>query len=83
MVSNTPILVYGPADIAQVQYAKEEGWGLVVDRKDTNLLKNGIKNLISDSYLREKIIKRAAFIALKKHDENIVRTRFHNTLCSI
>ena len=83
LVSSTPILVYGPGDIAQVKYAKEDGWGLVVDKKDLDLLKKGLISLISNSVLCEKIIKRAALVALKNHDQNIVRKEFHNALCSI
>ena len=34
MASGTPILVYGPRGVAQVDYAAREGWGHVVSERD-------------------------------------------------
>ena len=80
LICNVPIFVYGPIDVAQVEYAKKEGWGYIVDKKDPKLVLLKLKKLIQDNYLRTKLLKNANTLALKKHDINIVRKDFQNTL---
>jgi glycosyltransferase involved in cell wall biosynthesis len=77
MASGTPILVYGPADLAQVRYAIREGWGYVVSQKGIRYVKQGLLKLINDNALRQSLSDTSKFQARKNYDANIVRSRFH------
>jgi glycosyltransferase involved in cell wall biosynthesis len=80
LVSGTPILVYGPAGMAQVDYARQAGWGLVVDRRDGEALVAAIRRLAEDLALRRSLSETARRIAAARHDSARVRTGFQTTL---
>ncbi len=82
LVSGTPILVYGPAGVAQVEYAREAGWGHVVDVPDPALLRAAIKDLASNATLRGALSGTARRIAAERHDDATVRARFQAALAS-
>lgn len=80
LVSGTPILVYGPAHVAQVQYAKAVGWGLVIDRRDDEALAEGLARLASDAAIRRTVAATAMKTARDRHDAATVRRQFQATL---
>jgi glycosyltransferase involved in cell wall biosynthesis len=80
LVSGTPILVYGPAAVAQVDYARAAGWGHVVDQRDAAALVGAIKHLASDPILRQALSATARRVAAERHDSAAVRTGFQSTL---
>ena len=78
--SGTPVLAYGPAETAQIRYAMDRGWALVVTDRSTDKLKIGIKRIMSDMSLREKL-STAARAAAAHHDAGTVRAGFQELLC--
>ena len=80
MMSGTPILVYGPPDVASIEYAIEEKWAYVVAIQDKIALKKAINKLVSDPGLREKLGRRAQEIGLRDFDANKIRKRFSEEL---
>jgi hypothetical protein len=80
MASGTPILVYGPRGVAQVDYAAREGWGLVVSDRDCAGLDLGFRRILSDGPLRESVRVRAQTLAAANHDSARVRGRFQDAL---
>ena len=78
----TPILVYGPAEVAQVSYAKKAGWGMPVTVRDMNVLKLAFKRLATDMQLRQDLAGQARQIAAAHHDARVVRARFQAALAS-
>jgi glycosyltransferase involved in cell wall biosynthesis len=82
LVSGTPVLVYGPAGVAQVEYAREAGWGHVVDVPDPAMLRAAIKLLAGDRTLREALSATARRVAAERHDDATVRTAFQATLAT-
>jgi glycosyltransferase involved in cell wall biosynthesis len=80
LVSGTPILVYGPSGVAQVDYAREAGWGHVVDQPDRTVLANAIKRLAGDLTLRRELSAAARRLAAGRHDSTIVRAGFQTAL---
>ena len=80
LVSGTPILVYGPSGVAQVDYAREVGWGHVVDRPGRTALASAIKRLAGDLTLRRELSAAARRLAAGRHDSTIVRTGFQTAL---
>jgi glycosyltransferase involved in cell wall biosynthesis len=82
LVSGTPVLVYGPAGVAQVEYARAAGWGHVVDVPDPGLLRDAIKDLARNRTLREALSTTARRIAAERHDDATIRARFQAALAA-
>lgn len=82
LVSGTPVLVYGPAEAAQVRYALDAGWGHVTAERSPATLKAAFKKIIIDQSLRGRL-SGAARETAKNHDSAIVRSAFQNMLCQI
>ena len=80
MASGTPILVYGPVEIGQVQYAEKAGWGLVVSACDAVALKKAIMRLSKDRDLRERLSKKALKTAISHHDAKMVQQKFKGVI---
>lgn len=82
MISGTPILLYGPSDIATTRYAEREGWGYVVSKRSEVALQEALRNLISDQALRERLGRRAQELASERHDAAKVRPMFWEALAT-
>jgi glycosyltransferase involved in cell wall biosynthesis len=80
MASGTPILVYGPRGIAQVDYAERERWGHVVSAREPSALDSGLRQILSEPALRESLRLRAQATAAANHDSVTVRGRFQDAL---
>jgi len=78
----TPILVYGPAQVAQVSYATKAGWGMPVTVRDMGALKDAIRRLATDMQLRQELSGRARQMAAAHHDARVVREQFQAALSS-
>jgi glycosyltransferase involved in cell wall biosynthesis len=76
----TPILAYGPAEVAQISYAKKAGWGMPVTKRDLGELKMALKRLATDSQLRQELSARARQMASIHHDARVVRKQFQEAL---
>jgi glycosyltransferase involved in cell wall biosynthesis len=81
LASGTPILVYGPQGVAQVEYARDSGWGRVVDRQGIDALASAVRHMIGDSALRQALSTKAKEAARENHDAKKVRGAFHDALC--
>jgi glycosyltransferase involved in cell wall biosynthesis len=77
--SGTPVLAYGSAETAQIRYATDSGWALVVSDQSAETLKAALKRVVSDISLRKRL-SAAARSAAANHDAGIVRTRFQEIL---
>ena len=80
MLSGTPVLVYGPPDLAQVDYAAREGWGMVVDERSQARLVDALRRLLTDTALRRRYTERAREVAFARHDLQTVRGNFQAVL---
>ncbi len=81
LVSGTPVLVYGPTDVAQVGYARDRAWGHVVSQRDPTTLQEGIRRILGDTGLRARLSQTARAVAAAEHDAEQVRRRFQRVLC--
>lgn len=77
--SGTPVLVYGSDETAQVRYAADNGWGLVVAEPSLAKLKSGLKQIVLDGALRRRL-STAARSAVCNHDARVVRGAFQKLL---
>ena len=73
MMSERPVLVYGPPEIGTVEYATREGWGFVVSEKSISVLREAVRSLINDASLREKLVTTGKRVAMRNHDGIAVR----------
>jgi glycosyltransferase involved in cell wall biosynthesis len=80
MASGTPCLVYGPAGLPVVEYARREGWGLVVDDPAPEALDQAIVRIKGDAGLREKLGRRARELVRLRHDACVVAEKFRRQL---
>jgi glycosyltransferase involved in cell wall biosynthesis len=80
LASGTPILVHGPAGVAQVDYAAREGWGVVVNDRAPQALDAALRRILCDEALREKLHRRAQAVAREHHDTARVRAMFQDAL---
>jgi glycosyltransferase involved in cell wall biosynthesis len=80
LASGTPILVYGPRGVAQVDYAAREGWGHVVSEQDVAAVDRGLRRILTDQGLRESLHRRAQVVASANHDMTQVREGFQDAL---
>ncbi len=76
----TPILAYGPEEVAQIAYAATAGWGLVVTTRDIEQLKRAFRQLSTDMSLRAELTGHARTAAAQRHDAPIVRSEFQAAL---
>ena len=80
LMSNVPILLYGPKNIAQIEYARTYGWGVVVDEDNREKLQDIIKNTVLNQELKSTLIEKAKKTACSNHDQNKVVKRFQDKI---
>ncbi len=59
LVSGVPILVHAPRDSQLSRWAREHGWGLVIDEEDDDALRAGASRLLTDEDLRASLVAKA------------------------
>lgn len=79
----TPILAYGPGEVAQISYANKAGWGMAVTVRDMERLKRAFRQLATDMPLRVTLSKHARSVAAEKHDAHVVRFKFQSALAGV
>jgi glycosyltransferase involved in cell wall biosynthesis len=82
LVTGTPILAYGPPGVAQIEYAREAGWGFLVERRDPAALTAAIRRLAGDLALRRRLAAAARQVAATRHDSATVRGSFQAVLAA-
>ena len=80
MQSGVPVLVYGPAGVAQVDYACEHGWGYPVTERGVENVAAAIKKLMTEAPLRQQLTAKARQLAEDRHDIKTVRAQFRAAL---
>jgi len=80
MASGTPILFFGPSEIASAEYAIKDKWAYVVDKNDGDSLKRGLLELMSDPDLRGEIGANANRVAQRDFEASNIRESFHKAL---
>jgi glycosyltransferase involved in cell wall biosynthesis len=83
LASGTPILAYGPAEVAQIRYALASGWAHVVCERGARSVREGLRRLLADAPLRTSLSERARRTAAQFHDSTSVRTRFQSRLAQL
>lgn len=74
--SGKPILVYAPPFSHVARYAKETGFGLVVNQEGDEPLQEAIRRLQTDKNLQKDLVAHARQAFLDNHEEQGVLSRF-------
>lgn len=80
MMSEQPILLYGPPEAGVVDYGLREGWAYVVPQRDKQALYEAVRALLTDEALRHKLVARGREVAARYHEAAIVREAFRQAL---
>lgn len=80
MISGSPVLVYGPPDLATVAYAARAGWGYTVTERGGTALRSALRKLADDVTVRGQLGRRAIDLARRNHDAVSVTLAFRNAL---
>jgi glycosyltransferase involved in cell wall biosynthesis len=83
MMSGRPSLVYGPAGVGVVEYARSERWAKVVDRPDREALASAVRNLLKDPMEAQAQVTQARGVALRNHQIQQVRESFRSMLVGL
>lgn len=83
MASGTAVFVYGPAGLPVVEYARREGWGMIVDSRDPNRVKEALRELIGSEALRKKFGQTAQKLAADRHDAKAVSEELRQLLVRV
>jgi len=79
LASGCPILVHAPKDAYITWYAKNKGWGGVVDKYDTDLLRKELLKMLEDkSYCNQLVTNAKETLIL--HNSKIVANKLLNTI---
>ncbi len=80
LASGTPVLVYGPPDVAQVDDALRHEWGLVVADRSLDRLASAFLQLATDPVLAKRLSSNGRRLAKARHDADVVRSDFKKRL---
>lgn len=80
MMSERPILLYGPPEAGVVDYGLREGWAYVVSRRDKQALYEAVRALLSDERLRSQLVARGRQVVAQHHEAAVVREAFRQAL---
>jgi glycosyltransferase involved in cell wall biosynthesis len=78
MYSQVPTIIYSHPVTGIARYAREEGWGMVVDQRSPKLLADSIRELSNNKDLRLRITNAAASTAEKYHRLSQIQESFLN-----
>lgn len=78
LASGTCVLAYGPSEIASMKYLKDNDSALCIESRDA--LEDGLKTIVSDETLRERIANAALELANKNHDRRRVCETIANAM---
>ena len=76
MMSERPILVYASPTTGVMNYARDAGWGCIVQEQNLNKLADALLKLLTNEEYCKKIINKGVEVVLKNHEEYKVKARF-------
>ena len=80
LLTGVPIFVYGPASVAQVDYAIREEWAYVGTDMGVDNIVAALRELMGNPGLRMRLGTKAKKLAEMNHDARIVRSKFRAAL---
>jgi glycosyltransferase involved in cell wall biosynthesis len=82
MMSKKCIVVYGPKYSGTVSYAENDGWALVVKKRNIEMLKEILLEAIAGGERVEKIINNSLKVVSRNHEIGCGKERFYKIITS-
>lgn len=79
LAANKPIIVHAPAYSYVAQYAKEYGWGYVVDQLDKELLKNALFTVKNNPGIQQQLLA-SIQTTIKEHDAQMLASKIREII---
>ena len=83
LMCGTPVLAYGPKEVAQIQFLTERGCAEVVSERDGSALADAIRRLATDEEHRVRLSARAREVALSEFNLPVLRERFQDAIATM
>lgn len=83
LMSGTPVLAYGPVEVAQIEFASEHGCAEVVSQRNQALLVGAIRGLTVDHASRVRLSQRARAVAMEHFNLPVQRARFQSLMSAM
>ena len=80
MASGTPILAYGPSEMAQIRYLMDARAAHIVSERSRDAVSHAIRRLMADENYRAEIGRRAHLLALERHGAAKTRANFRRAV---
>ena len=82
MMAGRPILAYGPAHAGTVEYARKDGWALVVQERSVERLAEALRTLLLEPAVRARLTHQASLCFIRNHDARAARERFERAMAA-
>ena len=83
MMSGRPVLAYGPPYSGTIDYARREGWAVVVAERSAALLRVALQKLLADPQYKSRLLRQSSAVARRNHELLSSRDAFRHALISI
>ena len=83
MLSQSPIIAYGPETIAPISYVLQGGWGIVVTNRSIEMLANSIRRIVTEPSRCARFGELAREAARREHDQTETASRFAKCLFDV
>lgn len=80
MASGTPVIVFGPAGLPVVEYARHQQWGVVIDSNNIQVVKDALRQLMRSEAARERFGTMASELAERNHSAHAVSQQLNRIL---
>ncbi len=80
LASETPLLIHAPADSHVAQYARQEGFGVLVDRADVQAVVDGVREVLDDGATAARRATAGRRLAAERHDVRCVAEKLAEVL---
>ena len=80
LAAGRPVLAYSPRGFAVAEYARESGWGTLVDHRDRAAIQAALRSLLGSEETRKDMGARGQLVALERHDKTTVSARLADQL---
>jgi len=80
LASGSPLIAYGPMDVATIRYLKDTSCAQVVDIRDQEVLISAIKALVEDTNFCQRLGERARVHVAEKLSKRLVQKKFKDYL---
>jgi glycosyltransferase involved in cell wall biosynthesis len=83
MMAGRPVLAYGPAHAGTMEYARKDGWALVVEERSVDRLAGALRTLLLDPAARARLTHQAGLCFIRNHDAGSARERFERSMAAL